>query len=158
MLRYRDLAASAVDNYSTRVARGDAAPSPVEDRLIGAIGRSTPQQRRREASRIRGWLGPTEQNLGHQRDKGHFIAHTIGGLVDGFEVNLFVQRRDFNRGWSAAGRRYRAMERYCAANPGTLCFSRPVYGDETSIPAVVEFGILRPDLSLWIEEFDNRLA
>jgi len=29
--------------------------------------------------------------------KGHFIAHSIGGAVDGWELNVFVQRRELNR-------------------------------------------------------------
>jgi hypothetical protein len=145
------------DNYTMRVARGEAPPSPVEDRLVGAIGPSSAPPRKREASRLQGWVGPTERYFGKERDKGHFIAHTIGGLVDGVEINVFAQRRDLNRGWSIAGKRYRIMEQHCASNHGTLCFSRPFYEDETCTPAAIEYGILRHNLTWWIEEFDNRL-
>jgi hypothetical protein len=146
------------DSYSLRVAMGEAPPSPVEDRLVGAIGRSSCPDRKREVSRMQGWIGPTEQYFGKGRDKGHFIAHTIGGLVDGVELNVFAQRRDLNRGWSDAGKRYRSMEQFSAANPGTLCCSRPLYEDETCTPAAIEYGVLRPGPTWWIEVFDNRLA
>ena len=89
-------------------------------------------------------------------DKGHFIAHSIGGAVDGLEANVFVQRRDLNRGWSVAGKRFRQMEQYCVLNPGTLCFSRPLYADQTAKPAFVEFGVLKRGGELWVESFDNR--
>lgn len=77
--------------------------------------------------------------------------------MDRLELNVFVQRRDLNRGWSTEGRRYREMEKYCVLHPGTFCFSRPLYADETAIPAFLEFGILKPDGELWVECFDNRL-
>jgi hypothetical protein len=93
---------------------------------------------------------------GPMRDKGHFIAHSIGGAVDRLEINVFVQRRDLNRYRSVEGKRYREMEKYCAQHPGTFCFSRPIYEDETSIPALLDFGVLRDDGALWIDTFDNR--
>ena len=43
--------------------------------------------------------------------------------MDGLEANVFVQRRDLNRGRSAAGKRFREMEQYCVLNRGTFCFS-----------------------------------
>jgi hypothetical protein len=88
-------------------------------------------------------------------DKGHFIAHSIGGALDGWELNVFVQRRELNRGWSEAGARFRDMEDYCA-NAGTFCFSRPLYADPTAKPAFVEFGVLKSDGQLCVECFDNR--
>lgn len=35
-------------------------------------------------------------------------------------MNLFLQRRDLNRGWSQQGKQYRAMEQYLADHPGTF--------------------------------------
>jgi hypothetical protein len=86
------------------------------------------------------------------------MAYCLGGVVDGFEVNVFVQRTSLNRGWKshAQGRLYRQMEDYCAARLGTFCFGRPLYGDETAKPMFIEFGILRPEGDLWVERFDNR--
>jgi hypothetical protein len=78
--------------------------------------------------------------------------------VDQCELNVFVQRRDLNRGWSVAGKRFRSMEKYCSSNPGTFCFSRPIYSfaDGSSKPVAVEFGVLKADGELWVEVFDNQ--
>jgi hypothetical protein len=47
------------------------------------------------------------------------------------------------------------MEKYCFENPGTLCFSRPIYGDGSARPATLEFGVVRGNGKLWVEKFDN---
>ena len=123
---------------------------PVCARLIAAIGNSKPTGRKRDDSRLRGLpVGGTDdgQTLW---DKGHFIANSIGGVVDGNEMNIFLQRRSVNRGG------YRKMENYCIRNPGTICFSRPLYSDSTAHPQYVEFGIVRPDGILQVELFVNR--
>jgi hypothetical protein len=72
------------------------------------------------------------------------------------EANVFIQRRALNRGWSEEGKVYRAMERYCHETPDAFCFSRPLYEDDTSKPALVEFGVLRDVRDLWVQVFDNR--
>ena len=127
----------------------------IEPRLVGVLGCSSSQEIKRDDSRLKGWVGPTEKHFGRRWDKGHFIAHSIGGAVDGTELNVFIQNRSLNRGWSEAGKRFRQMEIFCAANPGTFCFSRPLYDDQTAKPAFVEFGILKTDRHLWVECFDN---
>jgi len=127
----------------------------VEARLIAALGRSRPRETARDDYRLKGWIGATEKMFGREWDKGHFIAHSIGGAVDGLEVNVFVQRRDLNRGWSEAGKRFREMEQYCVLDRGTVCFSRPLFVDETARPAFVEFGVLKDSGELWVECFDN---
>lgn len=128
---------------------------PTDGRLVAAFGTSKPPTYDRESSRLRGWIGPTGAMLGSERDKGHFIAHTIGGHIDRFEINLFSQLRHINRGWSERGKVYRRMEEFCATNPGTFCFSRPFYEGLTCRPQRLEFGLLRPDKTLWVEEFQN---
>jgi hypothetical protein len=127
-----------------------------EARLAAAFGISQPSESARDDYRLRGWVGATEKIFGKEWDKGHFIAHSIGGAVDGSEANVFVQRRDLNRGWSQEGIRYCEMERYCRLNPGTFCFSCPLYVDQTAKPAFIEFGVLKTDRELWVECFDNR--
>jgi hypothetical protein len=144
------------DNYSYLEATGAIPYSLVEDRLVGVLGLSARQVRARDDYRLRGWVGPTEKMYGSEYDKGHFIAHSIGGAVDRSEMNVFVQRRDLNRGWSPEGKRYREMEKYCVSNPGVFCFSRPLYKDSTSQPTFLEFGILTRTGELWVECFDNR--
>lgn len=126
-----------------------------EDRLVGGYGRSTGIVGERGTSRLRGWVGPTEKYLGPGRDKGHVFGRALGGRVDGLEINLFSQARALNRGWSAEGKRFRKMEQYCAAHPGTFCWFRPRYNDLLSCPVTVEFGVLLPEGELWVEEFLN---
>src|SRR5580658_3764424 len=103
------------DDYASLEATG-AVPRDTtsEGRLIAAFGISSPQASARDDYRLKGWVGPTERNFGKLWDKGHYIGHSLGGAVDRWEINVFVQRRDLNRGWSAAGKRYRDMEAYCA--------------------------------------------
>lgn len=145
------------DDYATLEATGVVEPDPVtESRVVAVIGTSAASAASRGDSRLRGWVGPTEKTFGKEWDKGHFIAHSIGGAVIGSELNVYLQLRHVNRGWSAAGRRYRTMERYCASNPGVLCWNRPIYDDPSAKPLGVEFGILRTDGELWVEMFDNR--
>jgi hypothetical protein len=145
------------DDYASFEASGAVPFDPqAEARLVAALGRSEPTKLVRDDYRLRGWVGATEKMFGSGWDKGHFIAHSIGGAVDGLEANVFVQRRDLNRGWSTEGRRFRQMEKYCVSRPGTFCFSRPLYLDQTAKPAFVEFGILKSDGVLWVERFNNQ--
>lgn len=141
------------DLYSELEKKGIVPYSPTaESRVVGVLGRSRPTSERRDASRLRGWVGQTEKSFGKNTDKGHFIAHTIGG---GLEVNIFAQRRDINRGWSKRGRIFRSMEKYCVLHPNTFCFNRPLYSDDTSRPYMIEFGVLIESGELWVERFDN---
>jgi len=141
------------DDYSQLKVTGAVPVSPtIESRVVGVLGRSVPTPAKRDASRLQGWVGGTEKYLGMDTDKGHFIAHRIGG---GLEVNIFAQRRDINRGWSERGKVFRSMERYCGQHPNTFCFNRPIYVDETSRPAAIEFGLMKISGELWVEKFDN---
>jgi hypothetical protein len=145
------------DDLATLEAKGLVATDLAQEaRLVVAVGRSNPQPRRRDDHRLRGWVGRTEATFGKRWDKGHYIAHSIGGAVDGIEANVFVQRRDLNRGWSIPGKRFRMMEDACFRHPGVFCFSRPIYGDGTSRPVLIEFGLLKFECTLWVERFDNR--
>jgi hypothetical protein len=144
------------DDYASLESVGTVPYDPTaEARLVAALGRSEPRKTARDDTRLKGWVGATEKMFGRAWDKGHFIAHSIGGAVDGLEANVFVQRRDLNRGWSAAGKKFREMEKYCVLNPGTFCFSRPLYSDQGAKPASLEFGVLKTDGTLWVECFDN---
>jgi hypothetical protein len=141
------------DLYSGLEARGEVPfDQRVQDRVIGVLGTSAPRHRTRRGSFPNGWLELPEEFAGSSRDNGHFMAHSIGG---GLDVNIFSQDRATNRGVSQQGKIYREMEKYCFANPGTFCFSRPVYADPTSVPRWLEFGLIKEDNSLWIEVFEN---
>ncbi len=146
------------DDYSSLEFSGGMQKSILpETRVVAVFGLSSPKKIRRDDYRLRGWIGKTEQYFGKEWDKGHFIAHSIGGAVDGIELNVFQQRRDLNRGWSQQGILFRRMENYCFDNPGTLCFNRPIYFDNSFKPSFYEFGILMPDGQLWVEFFDNQI-
>ena len=145
------------DHYTSLEAIGAVPYSPTdESRLVVAHGRSTPSGRSRDDYRLWGSVGPTVSTFGVGWDKGRYIAYSLGGAVDGLEANVFVQRRELNRGWSTDGRRFRAMERYCVEHPGTLCFARPIYVDGTARPGWLEFGIVHAESGLEVACFDNR--
>jgi hypothetical protein len=144
------------DHYAELEATGAVPVNPMaESRLVVVYGTTAPRVGGRDDYRLRGWVGRTERIFGRGWDKGHFIANSIGGIVDGLEANVFLQRRDVNRGWGSAGRRYRTMERFCCENPGRFCFSRPLYTDDTSRPSEIEFGILKSLDHIWVERFPN---
>jgi len=142
------------DFVSELTAQGRVeADQTAEDRVVAVYGRSIGSSGKRDASRMRGFLGgPIIRKDDITSDKGHFIGHSLGG---GLDVNLFPQRRDINRGWSKRGKVFRDMERYCAAQPGTFCFSRPLYSDPTWIPFAIEYGLLTREGKLWVEKFEN---
>lgn len=141
------------DSYSSMEALGEVAfDQRVRDRVVAVLGISLPMRGRRRGSMPKGWVEHPEEIDSSGRDKGHFIAHAIGG---GLDMNVFSQARDLNRGLSEQGKVYRLMERYCYENAGTFCFSRPVYEDATSVPRWLEFGLLRDDGRLWFEVFEN---
>lgn len=77
------------DDYASLELRGIVPyAADVEGRLIGVLGCSSPKTTSRDDYRLKGWVGATERVFGPGRDKGHFIAHTIGGVVDGLEANV----------------------------------------------------------------------
>jgi len=141
------------DVYSDLEAKGEVAyDQTVQDRVVAAFGVSGTTEAR-IARRSARWINPNEQAAITERDHGHLIAHCIGG--SGLGLNVFSQDRKLNRGYSAQGKIYRRMERYCQERPGTFCFSRPIYVDGSSVPRWLEFGVLREDERLWIEVFEN---
>lgn len=141
------------DDYASLEKTGTVAISPfIESRVVYVHGKSRQVASKRNASRQKGWVGSTEKLLGANTDKGHFMAHSIGG---GLEINVFAQQRAINRGWSERGRIFRQMEKYCFDNPGIYCFSRPLYSDLTSRPRSIDFGVLKSATELWVERFEN---
>jgi len=142
----------AIDHYSEIESQHPIANRPIEDRVVAVWGRSDPTPVKRNSSRQRGWGQPSKGHLRITDDKGHFIAHRSGGSLD---VNIFAQNLRTNRGWSTEGRLYTEMERYCRDYPGTFCFNRPLYNDDSFRPVALEFGILRQDGTLSIHTFNN---
>jgi hypothetical protein len=123
---------------------------PIEARLVAAIGTSKPKQTKRDDGRLRGLTVSPMPGPEAKWDRGHFIAHSIGGTVDGNEANVFLQSRSVNRG------KYRSFERYCQRNAGVTCFSRPIYGDTSAHPTEIEVGVLKVEGELWVQRLPNR--
>lgn len=139
------------DLYSQLEMMGSVAyDQTVADRDIGVFGTSSRAQEHRISRRVR--IELNEELEGSARDDGHFMARSIGG---GLDLNLFSQDRLLNRGWSAQGKIYRRMEKYCREQEGAFCFSRPIYADGSNVPRWLEFGVLKSDEALWVEVFDN---
>jgi hypothetical protein len=131
----------------------------IADRVMLAYGLSTAPLMKRDASRIRGFpnVNASVKNALGERafvaDKGHLLGHASGGQLD---INLFPQRRELNRGWSTEGKLFRQMETYVADNLGTFFYHRPIYDDNSWIPAQLEYGVLRTDGTWWVEQFANK--
>ena len=138
-------------DFTSDPSRPEALDAP-EDRLVGVFGLSHPPDDHRDASRIRGFVGGRLHTVNGPADKGHFIAHSAGG---GLDINLFPQRPELNRGHSADGRIFRRMERFAAYNPGTFVFARPIYTTQSWTPCELEYGLLMPELAIWVERFTN---
>jgi hypothetical protein len=124
--------------------------APIDARLVAVIGTSKPRRTKRDDARLRGISVSPLPGVKGKWDRGHFIAHSIGGKVDGNEANVFLQLRSVNRG------RYRRAENYCKLNPGVTCFSRPIYADTSAHPESIEFGVLKTNGELWVEIMPNR--
>lgn len=129
------------------------------ERVTLAYAISTEQIMKRDASRMRGFpdvnvgVQATLDEKAFKADRGHFLGHASGGILD---INLFPQRRELNRGWSAEGKRFRAMERHVADQPGSFFYHLPRYDDDTWIPDTLEYGILVDDQTWWIDSFGNK--
>lgn len=152
LLRVKDCGFEYIfDHASAALAKVDR--SSPHDRVVAVFGRSMPTTETRDASRMKGFIGKSSE-LGDKTDKGHLMSHGAGG---GLDINLYPQRRDFNQRRKSNPRSYvyYDMEKYTREHPGCFFFNRPLYADLTWRPVVVEFGIVRPDGSLWVEAFDN---
>ena len=111
----------------------------IEERTIVAYGYSSKPQFERGINDINMRVDDQRKWADKETDRGHFIAHAIGGNI---WVNIFPQRRDVNRGASEAGKRYKSMEKYLLNNEGIFCFSRPIYFDFYNLPYLIEYGYI----------------
>jgi hypothetical protein len=121
------------------------------DRVVAAWGRSCASGGTRDRARLGGFLPGSDRWSHAGRDRGHLVAHALGG---GLDLNLIPQARDLNRGSSLRGRRWREMERRAAARTGTPLFVRPIYGSPSWEPDELEYGLL-VDGRLSCERFAN---
>jgi hypothetical protein len=116
----------------------DDAGSIAAERTVLVVGRPLSPSGARDVGYQRGY--PLPDRLGGRPvDRGHFMPFSGGGL---FGPNLFVQDRALNRGWSAEGRAYRALETRAIGSPEALLSVRPVYADHSDVPAHVELAVI----------------
>ena len=124
-----------------------------EARVVVAYGVTQKNSALRDKSRLQGFIGGFEGIPRYEGyDKGHFISHKIGGMLD---QNLFPQKKETNRGWSEEGKKFRDIERFCERNEGIFMFSRPLYTNASWIPSEVEIGYLAKDFTFVIENVSN---
>jgi hypothetical protein len=128
-----------------------AVDAPQEDRTVAAWTVTPATVDKRDAAYQRGYPLPPDPD-GTPVDRGHLIPHLSGGE---FGPNIFRQNRALNRGWSAQGKRFRALERQAAAIPGTFYFGHLLYEDNTAYPTEIETGLIRAG-ELQVERFRNR--
>jgi len=121
------------------------------NRVVAAWGSSKPATRVGDRRMVRGF--PLPRHLGRRVDRGHLIALASGG---GENVNLVPQAARLNRGWSDAGRRWRALERICAGSEGVFLFVTVLYEDVSDVPSGFEFLVRTPDGVEIVERFINR--
>ena len=128
--------------------------SSVHDRLVAAHCFSKTVEKKRDKSRARSSHKGAMVNPmnGVLYDKGHALAHSIGG---GLDVNLFPQLAEINRGRSEKGKLFRAMEQFSSSNPGTFTYIRLFYNDETWFPNSFEYGVMKENGEIWNEVFLN---
>jgi hypothetical protein len=129
------------------------------ERVVLAYGISAAPASARDRNRMRRFpdvnvgIGVHLGDAAFPADRGHFLSHAAGGELD---INLFPQRREVNRGWSAEGKTFRRMEQQVAMHPGTFHAHRPLYDDDTWIPSTLEYRFLKDDTTWWIETFANK--
>jgi hypothetical protein len=121
------------------------------NRVIAAWGLSRPAMRVGDRRILRGF--PLPRHLDRRVDRGHLIALASGG---GENVNLVPQAARLNRGWSDAGKRWRALERTCARSEGVFLFVTVLYQDVSDVPSGFEFLVRTPDGVEVVERFINR--
>jgi hypothetical protein len=141
------------DEPSGLVATGALAQTnAVQDRLVGVHGLSRVAQddRSRSRSRLGGAPTGTAERVDDGTmpyDRGHMMAHSIGG---GLDINLVPQLASVNRFGL-----WRRMERYAQSHPGSYVFCSPVYFGRSGHPAFIEYGVLRDDCTIWLNVFRN---
>lgn len=143
----RDLRSFTVATFTYLWDITVADPPEAEARLVGLYGTSVRPTQPRDSSRMSGYpLRQPEAGLSVHR--GHGAAHSLGGPDEGY--NLFAQAAGVN-----LGGRWRGLERYAAAQPGTVVFVRCIYADASSTPSALEYGLLRKDGRLVVRKFWN---
>jgi hypothetical protein len=115
-------------------------------RVVGVFGRVTPDELPRDEPRIA--HHKFKRSAEDLIDRGHFVAHQLGGSDEGH--NLFGQVSDVNQKGL-----WRQLERELATQPGQLIFVRAVYTDDSDRPAGLEHGHVTREGDVYIAQFLN---
>ena len=121
------------------------------ERTVAVAARPAPPDGPRDVTYQRGFPSRAHRQ-GRALDRGHFVAFSGGGL---FGPNVFDQDRALNRGWSRAGRRYRALENWAVRTRGAVLVVLAHYADDTDFPVFLEVIAIDPS-GLDAERFRNR--
>lgn len=127
-----------------------------DTRVVVGFGLSTTPADKANRTTMRSYWRHTPlmyERFGCRYNKGHLIAHSMGGPID---VNLFPQIEHINLGRSEKGKKFRSMEKYIAAHPGTFVFARLVYHDFSDCPHELEYGYCDETMLPVVETFPNR--
>lgn len=130
---------------------GASDPSLQEARAVVGWGSARSPRGPRDASRIRG-----------SRFLGVFAPTTTGDTIfsyaagGGEDVNLVAQLRVVNRGWSAVGRRWRAIERLARRRPDAVLVVDLDYDDMTAVPATLRAALIADEGVLASASLSNR--
>lgn len=130
---------------------GASDPSLQEARAVVGWGSARSPRGPRDASRIRGF--PLPRRLRADHDRGHLFSYAAGG---GEDVNLVAQLRVVNRGWSAVGRRWRAIERLARRRPDAVLVVDLDYDDMTAVPATLRAALIADEGVLASASLSNR--
>ena len=145
---------SLVYLFDEAPSRGVEGAETADARVVGVWGRPSSARGERDRARQRGFLPDAGRWSEAGFDRGHFVAHGLGG---GMDVNFFPQAADLNRGRSPAGRRWRELERRAGRADGALILVRPVYDSPSWVPRWIDFGVVVGD-ELEIATFDNHVS
>ena len=115
-------------------------------RVVGVFGRVDPERHARDDARIA--HHQFKRSAEELIDRGHFVAHQLGGSDEGH--NLFGQVSHVNRQGL-----WRKLERELATQSGQLMFVRAVYGDDSDRPAGLEHGHVTPEGDIYVAQFLN---
>lgn len=132
--------------YDATAITAGAGEKAADFRVLCVWGHSRRPDQERDTARMRGYPSP-QKAAASATDRGHLIAHSMGG---GYDINLFPQAAAINRKGA-----WRALERHCAANPGTFVFLNLHYADRSNRPAAIDYSVLQRDGKLDTTHFPN---
>lgn len=116
-------------------------------RVVGVFGHVADDYGKRDTARMN--YQQLKKSSEEQIDRGHMIAHQLGGSDEAHNVVGQVSRINRQGPW-------RELERELAKHPGQLVFVRAVYDNDSDRPAALEHGHIGEDCKPVVAYFANR--